>query len=111
MPGITVLRTLLRKTKTTRITRQMETISEICTSRTEARMVVVRSRATPNLMFCGICAWNVGSSASTRSTVSIIFAPGWRKMTSTMDGLPLTDPPVRTSSTESITLATSASRT
>ena len=48
--GISVARALLRKIKTTATTRQIERINVISTSRTEARIVVVRSRTTLNCM-------------------------------------------------------------
>src|SRR5882724_11960050 len=85
--GIKVVRTSRRKTKTTRMTRQMEMVSDLWTSFTEARMVVVRSITTLVWMDCGMEASNCGSNASTRSTVSMMLAPGWRKITTTMDGL------------------------
>ncbi len=50
----------------------------ISTSFTEARMVVVRSWVTAIWMEGGIEACSTGSSARTRSTVSIMLACGWR---------------------------------
>ena len=110
-PGITVARTLRRKRKTTRMTSEIEMSSVISTSWTDARMVVVRSRTTDILIAGEIEACNCGSAASTRSTVSMILAPGWRKMMIRTDGVPSTIPALRTSSTESSTSATSERRT
>jgi hypothetical protein len=50
------------------------------TSFTEARMVVVRSSTTVVSMPSGIDALIDGSCARMRSTVSMMLAPGWRKM-------------------------------
>ena len=46
----------------------------------------------------------------TRSTVSMMLAPGSRKTMTRTAGLPLVSPPVRMFSTESVTVATSDSR-
>ena len=78
------------------------------TSRTDARIVVVRSSTTASVdrrrdrRPC-----SRGSAASTRSTVSMMLAPGWRKTMSRTAGFPFVSPPVRRSSTESVTAATS----
>jgi hypothetical protein len=80
-------------------------------SRSDARIVVVRSMATETSMVLGIDARSDGSSACTRSTVSMMFAFGWRLMITSTDGLPLAMPALRTSCTESTTSATSGSRT
>src|SRR5512143_716844 len=74
--GITVERTLRRKRKTTRITREIEIIRVISTSRTDARIVRVESMTTDSLTEGGIEAWSCGRSAWTRSTVSMMLAPG-----------------------------------
>src|SRR5579871_2826853 len=79
MLGMMVVRGLRRKMKTTIITRAMEMDIVNWMSRTEARMVVVRSRATDNFISGGISAWIDGRTPRTRSTVSMMFAPGWRK--------------------------------
>src|SRR5579864_8787376 len=50
MLGMTVARTVRRKTKTTRITRTTEMASVISISRKEARTVVVRSETTETWM-------------------------------------------------------------
>ena len=72
---------------------------------------MVRSIITPRCMDGLIEAERVGMRARTRSTVSIIFAPGWRKITRMMPGLPLVTPELRTSVTESMTLPMSDMRT
>jgi hypothetical protein len=109
--GMKVARPLRRKTKTTRMTSRIEMVSVIWTSRTEARMVRVASMITCSLMTGGIDASSCGMTARTRSTVSMMLAPGWRKMMMMTAGLPFTRPPVRTSSSESRTSATSPSCT
>ena len=50
----------------------------ICMSRNDARMLVVRSSATASLIARGTAARRSGRSAYTRSTVSMMFAPGCR---------------------------------
>jgi hypothetical protein len=109
--GISVARMLLRNAKTTRMTRAIEIIRVRSTSRTEARMVVVRSCGVSSFIVGGMSAWSCGSSAMMRSTVSMMLAPGCRKMTTMTAGLRLAFPAVRVSSTESSTRATSDSRT
>ena len=111
MLGIKVDRTLRRKTKTTRMTSAIETISVIWTSRTEARIVRVASIATDSLIIGGMEAWSCGSRARTRSTVWMMFAPGCRNTMISTAGLPFANPTLRVSSTESCTSATSPSRT
>ncbi len=107
IPGIIVARALRRNRNTTMITSEIEMISESSTSRTEARIVVVRSITTLRLIAGEIEAPSCGSAARTRSTVSIMFAPGWRNMMIKTAFLPSTIPAVRTFSTESLTSATS----
>ena len=109
--GITVAHGLRRNTKTTSTTRPIDSSRVACTWRKEARMVVVRSRTTSRLMVGGMEARSEGSSAITRSTVSMMLAPGCRYMTISTARLPLAKPPVRTSSTELSTSAMSSRRT
>src|ERR1700757_2546791 len=109
--GIMVERTLRKKTNTTRITSAMEINIVIWMSRTEARIVVVAFKTTESFMVGGIEARNDGRRSRTRSTVSIILAPGWRYTMIRTAGLPLARPPVRISSTESVTVAISDRRT
>ena len=92
MLGIRVARAVRRKAKTTRITSMTEMMSVSSMSCTEARTVVVRSRTTLSAMAGEIEACNCGSAAYTRSTVAIMFAPGWREMTITSPGLPFASP-------------------
>src|ERR1019366_364890 len=87
--GIMVARTSRRKINTTSVTRMAEMIRVRWTSATEARTVVVRSRPTSSLMLLGNDALRNGSASTTRSTVAIMLAPGWRKMTTSTLGLPL----------------------
>src|SRR5208337_5634118 len=71
IPGIKVARRLRKNRKTTRTTRQIETVRVTSTSRTEARMVMVRSSTTDISMAGEIEAFNKGSEPRTRSTVSM----------------------------------------
>ena len=61
--GISVARALRRKTNTTSITRQIEVISVISTSWTEARMVVVRSSTMVMFMPWGSTACKKGTAS------------------------------------------------
>src|SRR4030095_16083647 len=65
--GMIVDRTLRKKRKTTRMTNPMEISNVICTSRTEARIVVVAFKTTESLIVGGIEARNDGNKARTRS--------------------------------------------
>src|SRR5271157_5680750 len=85
--GMKVARPLRRKTKTTRITRPMEMSRVRSTSWTEARMVTVWSMAIWTWMEAGIAASSCGRAARRRSTVSMIFALGWRETMMRIDGL------------------------
>ncbi len=109
--GMKVERTLRRKMKTTRMTSAIETPIVIWTSRTDARIVRVASMATASVIVGGMDAWSCGSRARTRSTVWMMLAPGWRNTMIRTAGFPLESPPVRMSSTESVTVAMSESRT
>src|SRR5207237_1376046 len=77
---------------------------------TEARIVVVRSITTSRLMDGGIDDFSRGSTPYTWSTVLMMFAPGCRKTMISTAGLPLANPTLRVSSTESSTSATSPRR-
>ena len=85
---MSVARGLRRNKKTTKMTSAMEISSVRSISETEARMVVVRSSTVSITTAAGMEALRDGSAALIRSTVSIMFAPGSRKMISGMDGLP-----------------------
>ena len=74
--GIRVVRTSRRNTNTTRMTSAIERRSVPCTSATDARIVVERSTTTVIRMPAGISAWRPGIAALTRSTVSMMLAPG-----------------------------------
>ena len=63
-------------------------ISVISTSWIAARIVVVRSMITLRWIDGGIEACSSGSIARTRSTVSMMLAPGWRKRQQDDAGLP-----------------------
>ena len=106
-PGIAVAHTFRRNTNTTSTTSAMATRSVSSTSAMDARMVVLRSIITDRSMAPGIEARSWGSSAFTRSTVAMMFAPGCRNMMMRTPGLPFAMPVVRRSSTESCTSATS----
>ena len=93
--GISVARTLRRNRNTTRITSTIEIISVRSTSCTDARIVVVRSSTIVKSIAAGIEAFSEGSAARMRSTVSMMFAPGCRKMISRIAGFPFTKPAAR----------------
>ncbi len=109
--GMIVAQNLRRKTKMTRTTRKMVRTSVNCTSWTEARMVAVRSDSTSTLTEGGSVEESFGSSAFTRSAVSMMFAPGCRWMSTMTAGLRPTAPASRTFSTLSMTLPRSRRRT
>jgi len=75
-PGMKVAAADRRKTKITSTTRITARISSNCTSCTEARMVVVRSVRTSTFTEAGRPADSVGRSRFTRSTTSMMLAPG-----------------------------------
>ena len=109
-PGMMVAGTLRRKTKITITTSATASSSSNSTSRTEARMVVVRSVSNCTLTEAGSAFCNCGSRALMRSTTSITLAPGWRWMLSTMAGLSLAQAARRLFSGPSMMLATSVMR-
>src|SRR5262249_59301581 len=78
--GMIVVVTLRRNRNTTRMTSAMEMTNVISTSATDARMVVVRSIKTDTSTAGEIQERIWGSRASTRSAVSMMLAPGCRKM-------------------------------
>ena len=85
--------------------------SDFSTSRSDPRIVGDRSMATASVTAPGMEASSCGSRARTRSTVSMMFAPGCRNRITSTAGFPLASPAARRSSTESCTSATSDSRT
>ena len=80
-------------------------------SLTEARMVWLRSISTLTSIPGEIDRDRLGRSAFTRSMTSMMFAPGCRRMRTTMARWPSAHPAVRSFSTLSTTVATSPSRT
>src|SRR6185436_12378096 len=78
--GISVARAFRRNRKTTRITSVTAITSVRSTSRSDARIVVVRSITGDSVIAFGIDARNVGSIAITLSTVSMMLAFGCRLM-------------------------------
>ena len=108
--GIKVAWALLRNTKITSTTKAMESMSSICTSSTEARMVTVRSFITCTSSDSGKFAFNWGSAAMRRCTVSITLAPGWRWMLMMMASRSLAQALRRTFSGASTKVATSLRR-
>ena len=76
--GITVALALRRNRKITMTTSATASSSSNSVSSTEARMVVVRSAMICTSTEAGSAACSLGSSALTRSTVSMTLAPGWR---------------------------------
>ena len=76
--GIRVARASPKKAKITATTSTTAKASSICTSRTEARMVRVRSVSTVMSSEFGRVSRSCGSSTLIRSTTSMTLAPGWR---------------------------------
>ena len=74
--GINVARRFRKKRNTTSMTRLIEMIRVRSTSRTDARIVVVRSSTTLTSMAVGMEALSDGIASRILSTVSMIFAPG-----------------------------------
>jgi len=109
--GIKVARQLLRNRLTTSTTSRVAMSKVTSTSRSEARIVSVRSLATSRWMSGGTAARSAGSCAFNESTTWTIFAPGWRLISTGTARLPLNSPIVRMSSGPSTTLAMSDSRT
>ena len=110
-PAMMVARMVRRKMSTTRITSATLSTSVNCTSRIEARMVLVASCTTVSSTPAGNARCSRGSSRWMRCTVSTTLAPGWRWMSTTMAGWPLYQAPTLLFSSPSTTSATSLSRT
>ena len=109
--GMSVARKLPRNTQTTAMTSRQDRARVNSTSASDARMGGLRSISTETLTSPGSEATSSGKSARTLSTVSMMLAPGWRNTMIMTAGVPPTSPAVRTSSTESVTVATSDRRT
>ena len=109
--GMIVAETLRRKRKMTSTTSPTVSESSNSTSRTDARMVVVRSVKTETSIDEGSDAVSWGKSRLTRSTTLMMLAPGCRWMlTMTAGSVPL-QAACSTFSASSTTSATSESRT
>ena len=108
---IAVARPFRRNRNTTRMTRAIEMTSVVSTSESELRMVGVLSMTRFRLIASGIEARNWGMMSLMRSTVSMMLAPGSRKMISMTQGWSPTIPALRRSRTESLTSAMSERRT
>ena len=78
--GIKVAEALRKNKNITITTRHTASSSSNCTSRTEARIVTVRSVNTCTSSEAGRLACNCGRILRMRSTASITLAPGWRWM-------------------------------
>ena len=106
-PAISVARSDRRNSSTTSVTSTTERISVNCTSRTEARMVTVRSETIVRLTPAGIARCTLGISSRICLTTSITLAPGCRWMSMITAGVPWYQPPVRSFSSPSMMMATS----
>jgi hypothetical protein len=109
--GMSVARALRRNRNTTRMTSPTAIASAISTSCSALRIVTALFDTTWSVAEAGRLAASSGSSALTRSTVSITLLPGRLNTTSSTVGWPLVRPRLRTSCTESATVATSPRRT
>src|SRR5439155_160788 len=76
--GMKVAGTLRRNRKITITTSATASSNSNCTSRTDARMVTVRSVNSVTSTDGGSDAFSCGNSALTRSTTSMTLVPGWR---------------------------------
>jgi len=108
--GMKAARRSRRNSMTTMTTRQTEMNRVLPTSRSEARIVVLRSCATSSLISGGIAACSSGMAARMRSTVAMMLAPGCRLIISNTEGLPLVSAALRRSCAPSWTSATSDRR-
>ncbi len=106
-----VARIVRRKISTTSTTSATASTSVNCTSRTEARIVWVRSCTTASLTPAGVARCRRGSSRWISLTVSMTLAPGWRLMSTITAGMPWYHPPTRLFSSPSTMRATSPSST
>ena len=105
--GITVADRVRRNRKITMITRATASINSNCTSRTDARMEIVRSVSTVTWTDEGRALCNCGSSFLIRSTTSMTLAPGCRWILTITAGTSFIQAACFTFSTSSITSATS----
>src|SRR6185437_3186415 len=105
--GMTVADSVRRNRKITMMTSATANISSNCTSRTEARIDVVRSDNTVTCTEEGKAPWSCGSSFLMRSATSMTFAPGCRWILTRTAGVSFIQAACLTFSTSSITSATS----
>ncbi len=109
--GITVADRLRRNRKITITTSAMVSIRVNSTSRTEARMVVVRSEMIETFTAEGSDARSCGSRRLVRSTTLMMFVPGCLWMFRITAGVVFTQAACLTFSALSTTVATSDRRT
>ena len=109
--GMTVAATLRRNRKMIITTSATASRSSNCTSRTDARMVTVRSVSSTTSTAAGIAAESCGSRRLMRSATSITLAPGWRWMLTMTAADSLAHAARRVFSAASTTSATSTRRT
>jgi len=109
--GITVAHSLRRKMKMTSTTSATVSTSVNCTSWIAARIVVVRSLTTEIFSAAGSESWSFGKMPLIASTTSIVFAPGWRWMSSSTARSPWNHAACSASSTPSMAVPTSRSST
>jgi hypothetical protein len=109
--GMIVADRLRRNRNITSTTRTTVSISSCCTSRTEARMVTVRSVRIAMSTEDGSPALSCGISRLIRSTTAMMFAPGWRWMFTMTAGRSFIQAACLTFSAPSMTVATSPRRT
>src|SRR6267143_6123600 len=109
--GMTVAAGLRKKRKITITTSAMVSMSENCTSWTDARIVAVRSVRTDVWMDEGREVLSWGSRFVMRSTTWMMFAPGWRWTLRMIAGTSFIHAASLEFSTPSTTVATSESLT
>src|ERR1700760_591160 len=109
--GMMVAERLRRKRKITVTTSAMVSINSNSTSRTEARMVFVRSVSTVSLIAAGRVGWGFGRRSSVLLNTWMVLAPGWRWMLTITAGVSFIQAASLLFSIPSLTLATSVSMT
>ena len=109
--GMIVADGLRRNRKITITTKAMVSMSSNCTSRTDARMVSVRSVRMVVWIDEGSELKSCGRTALMLSTTWMMFAPGWRWTLTTTAGTSFIQAASLLFSTPSTTSATSESRT
>ena len=106
-PTMAVADTWRRNSPMMTITSPTVTARVISTSCCEARMVRVRSLSRPSSTLAGIWALSRGSASSTASAVATMLASGWRRITTSMPGLPFWVACTKSFSEPAATFATS----